>query len=697
MSPRSDSSNRRVPSEYTTPAPTPGVDDSPYIQFAINQLTEGGESPTLGRENSVVSHNYPTDHLVWDEGLGYFIRSPGSSPATPVQQQQSPPERPPQPSVDPESFLPVDSPDESLLYPPLDFVPVVLRTWALLAMIFCCLLMIAGIVFCNVWSHRHEGLWDWDRESGSRYFVFQFLPQILAAIIIIWTFVIQAAVYRTIPFSIMASERQLDRVMHKLPIVPQNFVFPDLSHFRYGEPAIGFALFVIWLSNWITMPLVSCLFQAKWYTIDEEGLWRWTSVQAVGWTLVAVYGLLTIGIIILMVRYAFSWSGLMWDPTSLADLISIIQRSNTLRDFEFSEMFADVGTYLTPRKLRLGYWRLSNRLDLFYGIGETNTPVGNPSLHQPKSTVQPQGLSMVSFDLERRSSFGEDVFEQLLYSRSARYRWTPWFLRRTVVVAWTVTIFGLFIAFILVSFIQHAIKEGFPPRLPTMPNTGAFSSSNFLYSFIPCLIGTALFLLWQPVDVYFRAVQPFAILSAPTGATPEKSLLLSYQSNLPFEVSAQAFLNGHYKVAWISLMSVISIAIPILSGGVFMALFVPSHSEIRIATLMPAFYALIAFFALYTVSFLCIWPGRRRYLSHSINTLADITSFLYQSPLLSDKILREPRSKTDLITRLVIAPPGEREYPLYGFGIYIGRDGREHLGIDRFQRPGRPDMLITTG
>ena len=128
-----------------------------------------------------------------------------------------------------------------------------------------------------------------------------------------------------------------------------------------------------------------------------------------------------------------------------------------------------------------------------------------------------------------------------------------------------------------------------------------------------------------------------------------------------------------------------------------MALFVPSHSEIRIATLMPAFYALIAFFALYTVSFLCIWPGRRRYLSHSINTLADITSFLYQSPLLSDKILREPRSKTDLITRLVIAPPGEREYPLYGFGIYIGRDGREHLGIDRFQRPGRPDMLITTG
>jgi hypothetical protein len=72
-------------------------------------------------------------------------------------------------------------------------------------------------------------------------------------------------------------------------------------------------------------------------------------------------------------------------------------------------------------------------------------------------------------------------------------------------------------------------------------------------------------------------------------------------------------------------------------------------------------------------------------------------SYLYQSPLLSDKILREPRSKTDLVTRLIVAPPSDRQLPIYGFGIYVGRDGKEHLGIDRFHRPGRSDMLITTG
>lgn len=173
--------------------------------------------------------------------------------------------------------------------------------------------------------------------------------------------------------------------------------------------------------------------------------------------------------------------------------------------------------------------------------------------------------------------------------------------------------------------------------------------------------------------------------------------MLEYPASFPFQVTVQAVLNAHYKVAWISLMSIVSAALPILAGGVFIALWYPSQEQVRIAALMPAFYTLVAFCALYTVSFLCIWPRRSRYLPHDISTLADQISFFYQSPLLADKLLREPRSKTDLVTRLVTAPPGEREYPMYGFGIYVGRDGKEHLGIDRFQRPGRSSMLITTG
>lgn len=707
ISANSDETPRPVPRYYTGTASTPGLDDSPYVRFAIDQLTRDGVAQQ-GRPNSVSSRDdYPVDRLIWDEDLGYFTRA-----RTPIRHDHTPPMRQQQhaaaspqalpqraTSVDPETFVAVDPPEQSLLHPPLDYLPVALRPWALAPVILYCLLMAAGVVFCNIWSHRHHGLWGYKELGDSRYFVMEFLPQILAMPIIIWTFVIQAAVYRTAPFAIMAAEKPLGRVIQKLPILSRNFIFPDFTHFRHGEPMLGFSLFTIWLSNFFSIPLLSCLFQVKYYPVDGQSPWRWTSVQAIGWALVGTYGVLAIGLILLLARFARGWTGLMWDPTSLADLFSIIQRSNILHDFEHSETVPSVRETLDPRALRLGYWRLSGKEDTFYGIGETDAPVRTPSLHQTEKSRnnQQHSLARVCFDIEHQGRFGSDVFDHHLYSPSARYRWTPWYLRKASVIIWTIIFIALFLAFVLVSFIHNAIEDGFAPRLPTLPSISAFSTSNFIYSFIPALIGNILFLIWQPIDVSFRALQPFVELSSPHGATAEKSILLAYPSSLPIQVTFQALLNGHYKVAWISLASVLFGAIPILSGGVFMALWFPSSNDIRISAAMPAFYALIVFCGVYAASFLTIFPRRYRYLPHDISTLADLMSFLYQSPLLTDKLLREPRSKTDLVTRLIVSPPSERELPLYGFGIYVGRDGKEHLGIDRFSRPGRSDMLITTG
>lgn len=702
----SDETARRVPSDYAGPAPTPGLDDSPYVRFAIDQLTQD-RSRGVTRHDSLsttTTGDYPTDRMVWDEGLGYFTRTRtplrhDTPPVRPSYTSPSPQALPQRPmSVEPESFMAVDVPEQSLLYPALDYLPIVLRPWALVLAMFASLLMIAGIVFCNIWSQRHEGLWSYAGQGGARYFVLQFLPQILAAPIIMWLFVIQAAVYRVAPFSMMSAERQKGLVMQGLPILSKNFVFPNFSHFRNGEPLFGFALFTIWLSNFFAIPLLSCLFQAKHYVIGGEGVWRWASVQTIGWTLVALYGLLTIGLAMLFLRFLRSRSGLMWDPVSIADLIPLIQRSNILHDFELSETVPSVRDSLDPRVLRLGYWKLSSKPEVFYGVGEVDAPIRTPSLHQTEKNrqKQPQGLARVNFDVENQTGFSKDP-DNPLYSPTIRYRWTPWFLRKFSLSIFTVIVFALFIAFVAVSFIHNGIEGGFPPKLPTLPSTSAFSSSNFLYSFIPALIGNVLFLVWQPIDVYFRALQPFVELSSPSGASADNSILLAYPSAFPFQVTIKAIVNRHYKVAFISFMSMVSLAIPILAGGVFIALWYPSQDDIRISALMPAFYALIAFCALYAVSFLAIWPGRRRYLPHDITTLADLMSFIYQSPLLSDKILREPRSKTDLVTRLIVAPPSERQLPQYGYGVYIGRDGKEHFGIDRFSRPGRTDMLITTG
>ncbi|KAJ5116324.1 hypothetical protein N7456_000672 [Penicillium angulare] len=707
ISPKSDETVRRVPSEYAGPAPTPGLDDTPYVQFALNQLTreEEAHGPTRQDSVSTTMDEYPADRLVWDEGLGYFTRTRTpirytETPQRPKYKSPSPQALPQRPnSIDPESFVAVDPPEKSLMYPALDYLPLVLRPWTLLLAIFSCLLMIGGIVFCNVWSHGHQGLWGYDGKGGARYFVLQFLPQILAVPIIFWMFVIQAAIYRTAPFAIMAAESKRGNVLQGLPIIPRNFLLPDFSHFRHGEALFGFSLFTIWLSNFFSIPLLSCLFQAKYYIIDGQGVWRWASVQSVGWTLVAAYGLLVIGLVLVLLRFVRGWTGLMWDPVCLADLVSIVQRSNILHDYEHSETVPKVKDTLDSRVLRLGYWKLSMKPEIFYGIGEVDAPIRTPSLHQTEKSreKQPQGMTKVRFDLEHHGAFANDPFDHHLYSPFTRYRWIPWFLRKPAVISWIIIVFALFIAFVTVSFVNNAILGGFPPKLPTLPSTTAFSSSNFLYSFIPALIGNVLFLAWQPLDIYFRALQPFVELSAPNGASADKSILLSYPSSLPLQVTMQAIINGHYKVAWLSFMSLISVSIPILAGGIFIALWYPSDNAVRISALMPAYYALIAFCALYAVSTLAIWPGRRRHLPHDISTLSDLMTFLYQSPLLADKLLREPRSKTDLVTRLIIAPPSERLLPMYGFGIYVGRDGKEHLGIDRFTRPGRTDMLITTG
>ena len=178
-------------------------------------------------------------------------------------------------------------------------------------------------------------------------------------------------------------------------------------------------------------------------------------------------------------------------------------------------------------------------------------------------------------------------------------------------------------------------------------------------------------------------------------------MLLAYPSCYPVETTVLALLNRDFKMAWISFVSLMSTTIPVLAGGVFTAQYFRKENNIRVAATMPAYYALVVFVAVYAASFLLVWPTRKRYLPHKIHTLADLLSFMYQSPLLTDPALWDLKTKADLVGRLVVPPFGEgtgRERSAkYAFGIYTGRDGREHLGIDRLQRPGSGEMLVATG
>lgn len=256
--------------------------------------------------------------------------------------------------------------------------------------------------------------------------------------------------------------------------------------------------------------------------------------------------------------------------------------------------------------------------------------------------------------------------------------------------------FVLMIAFLVVSFLHQAVAFGFLPLLPAPTTSLGFSPANFLYSFLPSLLGMILFLVWQPIDLYHRTLEPFARLANPRGDTAEETLLLNYTACAPIEVTFRAALAGHYRVAWISFISVLSITFPILGGGIFTAEFNVPAQQVREVATMPAYYALTVFVVIYAFSFLALWPEAKRRLPHDIRTVGDLVSFVYQSRMTSDAAFVEPTTRTDLLTSLLTIPRGENRLPRYAFGVYVGRDGKEHLGIDRLERPGVGEMIVTT-
>lgn len=678
---------RRPVSEVISP-PTPGVDDTPYIQFAIDQLTRDEEVAGLRHPGN--SSTYPVERIIPDEGLGYYGTRQQGQPHRP---QDTRTESPPT-----ENILHSTKPTtETFRHPKLNFVPHSLQFVSLGALIFCCLFMIAGLLFCAIYPYSHLGLWQYDGTGTSRYFVFEYLPTLLASFIIIWLQIIQSAMHRVVPFMILSSGRSIGNsgVLHDMTLFPVTYLIPNLSFFSYQEPLLGLCSIIFWLEIF-TLPLQSCLFQTRYY--NSENIWRWTAVQPIAWTLFVLYLLLLVALLLLLVRFVPRQTGLKWDPVSLADILSLFHRSNFLSDFARSEMHTSSMRQHTAKHLRLGYWNTSKQAnEAFYGIGEENAPVPRFSLEQGK--IAPN----TDHDLEAQEPMKASTFDTLkdVHDLALRYRWTPWFLRDGMVVAWIVIAIVLMIAFIVVSFVNHAVQRGFLPLLPAPTTTEGFSPADFLYSFIPSLIGMLLFLLWQPVDLYFRALQPFASLAHRDGASAEQSLLLDYTACLPIEVTIKALLNRHFKLAYISFISLLSLTLPVLAGGIFTAQFVVERQDIRVIASMPGYYALVLFVVIYAVSFIVIWPTRKRRLPHDISTLGQLVSFVYQSPLLMETAFAEPTSKTDLVTKLLGTPAGEKETPRYAFKVYVGRDAKEHLGIDRLERftrftaRGRIDHLRT--
>ena len=741
--------------------PTPG-DDTPYIRFAVDQLTRDEEVrgsrryPLPGASYGVTdptTHNgsqqYPRQgtQQVQSREPQRQQRGPNRTQArrddiAPLadssaptyakevdpellrEQQSQPMEQrrtdwpfPPRIDSQPSSHARVSSqPSVFVPYdhevPPLRFVPGILRPLSLSIYLVLCLLILAALLFSGIWSSTHDGLYDYVEFGDARYFLFQYLPTMCGMFMLLWLFQIQIAIQRVSPFIAMSSMVMKARSAGPLmKTQPTNFLLPDFSNFSAQQPVLGVCRLIFWLQIF-TVPLFAALYNVYFYGDAGTGSWRWTTVQGIVWTLFALYLLLTSAIATALVYFSRRRTGLRWDARCIADIIAMLDRSNIARNYINTECFSTARQFrdqLGDRSDRLGYWRTSNRPnETFYGIGEEGAETRRYSIENGRIKEKPIERSSFPPDTPSTALGGGDSndLESGSSFQSTRNRYLPWYIRPSTLLLLTLSAILLYLAFLIVSFINRAVIHGFAPLTKVTPSSQGFSATNFTYSFIPAIIAQLLFLGWLSIDYAFRRLQPYAAMTSKDGdgVPAEQSLLLDYQARLPVLVVFAAAMNRDFRIVWFSTLSLIAAMLPVLAGGCFWAQFYVQDQEVRVAVEPAGYYALCVFLALYAFTLPVTFIGlNKRRLPHACTTIAEQISFLYQSNLVGEREWSSTlASRTDMITRLVSARTDRERGNLSGgegrfyFGKFIGKDGRTHLGIERVGR-GQSNLTPMSG
>ncbi|KAK8073836.1 hypothetical protein PG994_004735 [Apiospora phragmitis] len=558
-------------------------------------------------------------------------------------------------------------------HPPLTFKPWILRTQSLLVLAVLCVLMIAALMFCAIYSDRQNGLVGYGGAmSGGQYFVFRIMPQLIAAVLLIYAQCVITAVFRVLPFSAMASEDlRYRRGVGFLPLYPKSFLWPQLvSTWQVWIPTI-----ITWIAN-LTIPLQSTLFTV----IIVDGTWSWATVQGVAWVLVALYVFLLISTGILIVFWHSRRTGMRpgWDVKSIADVIHLMAQSNSAHLYDGTETAAsraEMRDRLDGNRDRLGYWSTPDAPNwVWHGIGH--------STNDEKVDIEQLGASVH----ERDSRSG--MSHRPLAGPDMRHSYLPWCMRTSQVIMWAVAGSVLLIALFVVSFNPSTdIHRGFLPALRAGPIPGAFSAADFLYSFVPSLIGLILFLMFQSLDLTLRILTPWAELTRKEGSRAKTSLLVDYAACLPLEATWKALKNRHWRVACISYLANLFILIPVLAGGLFMAM-TPPAGEVRMYANIPAYAVLLSLLVLYVLALFAMIPKRAQFgIPHAVTCVAEIISFCTNDELLADDAFQWPRDRKAFEGKLdAYADLLDQSRWFLG----DGQHGGEKFGIRRLPKFTRP-------
>lgn len=730
---------------------TPGVDDTPAIHYAIDQLSRDRDTGYSGHDSLDSDEAVPVARAVAGEEVDYYqatavpvrrVLNSHQTPAAPLPLGSPPPLVHLQPERDnnePDNFTlacfnmtrplsPLPSDDDRRSFaermqtpphahkdvswtveparppkpidatrpginpiimgtdrtgpsrmktaggtPELQYRPQILWPINFVILITLSLLMMAALILCAIYSSEHNGFVAYSGTMYSgQYFTFRILPQLLAACILVYAQAITTTMIRILPFIRLSSMDRADRERAVyMDLYPRYLLWPRITDCWQ----IWLPMVVTW-ALYLSLPLQSSLFTV----ILVDGNWRWATVQGVAWTLVAMYLVL----IVAMGEAGIYWwtrmhhTGLRWDPRSLADVITMVSTTNVAEQYRGTDLAGrrdSIRFALKHRRVeKLGYW--PGKDGFVYGLRSMETPTarGYGDMNEKGHPMGGEGKYIPPSDLEASA-----------HATEVRYRFLPWCLRDTAVIASVVAGTVLVVALFVVSFLPSTrISHGFLPLLSAAPGPGAFSPADFLYAFIPSLVGLVLYLVFLELDMHLRILQPWAALASqtPRGATANQSLLADYAACLPLQTTYRAVRNGHYRLAVVSALSSLFILLPVLGGGIFMALTDAKTYEVRIFPSLPVLGIVLGLCVLYLGGLMALVPFRHMMrLPHGVGCLAEIMGFLMNKELREEGLFKDVRSKAELVGRLAVG--GREGEARWCFGVSGGRGASEMLGVRR--------------
>ncbi|KAK4157023.1 hypothetical protein C8A00DRAFT_40606 [Chaetomidium leptoderma] len=729
---------------------TPGIDNTPFVQYAIEALsrdrdtgysaaapsgsgssTAGPALPPGGQQPQFYQHRPSAQQPPPSRASLPARPLPAHPPAVETPRPHTQHQQLPRPIIpgpresahslaesllkkkgprpQPHEWRPVEN-DELLVasdgeLPPLTFRPWPLRAPALFAFMAVCLLMIAALILSAVYSHLHQGLLEWATIHGGRYFLFRLLPQLIAAFMLLYCQCMVTTMFRMLPFVRLASQGQGQREGALFQELYPSFLWPRLV----GPWNVWVPVLVTWLMNF-TIPLQSSLFTV----ILVNQTWTWATVQGVAWTLVALYLALLASTIITWRYWAsIESTGLLWDPRSLADMAALVSETNTAEDYRGTQLArgregmrfalrrraADRLCYWTWKDGRHGFWHtLGSPMD------EANLiPTPDPTTGERMQRHDEKQHPPLNPDAAAAAAAADNNIdlENPHHNNSNHHRHLPFPLRTSQLLWFTLTTTILLLAIFIATFHPSTrLAAGFLLRpttnLPSTPQPGAFSPADFFFSFVPALLGTFVFLLFQSLDSALRVLQPWAALKTNSGSGAEVSLLADYAACAPGQCTVHALRNRHWRVAGVSLLAGVFVLIPVLAGGSFMALtsmMGQEEEEVRMFANMPAYGMLLGLLVLYLVGLLVLFPGRAPFrLPHGVTCLAEIVGYLVNADIREEPAFKRCVTRREMAGKMGVARglPGEMQSRwVFGFGEEnnnASAEGGGELGVRRVRR-----------